>query len=42
MQIIDAHHHIWRIGHTPCLAGPPVPRIFGTYDAIRHDYLIDE
>lgn len=40
--IIDAHHHIWRLEATPWLQGPPVPRIFGAYDAIRRDYTIDE
>lgn len=40
--IIDAHHHIWRLAHTPWLAGPPVPRIFGDYAALRRDYLADE
>ena len=40
--IIDAHHHIWRLERTPWLAGPPVPRIFGEYGALRRDYLIDE
>ena len=40
--IIDAHHHIWRLAHTPWLAGPPVPRIFGDYSALRRDYTIDE
>jgi predicted TIM-barrel fold metal-dependent hydrolase len=35
--IIDAHHHIWRLSETPWLQGPPVPRIFGAYDAIRRD-----
>lgn len=38
--IIDAHHHIWRLSETPWLQGPPVPRIFGAYDAIRRDYAI--
>ena len=38
--IIDAHHHIWRLSETPWLQGPPVPRIFGAYDAIRRDYSI--
>ena len=38
--IIDAHHHIWRLAETPWLQGPPVPRIFGAYDAIRRDYAI--
>ena len=40
--IIDAHHHVWRLDHTPWLQGPTVPRIFGAYDAIRRDYLMDE
>lgn len=40
--IIDAHHHIWRVAHTPWLNGPPVPRIFGQYEALRRDYTIDE
>jgi len=40
--IIDAHHHLWRLAATPWLQGPPVPRIFGTYSAIRRDYLLDE
>jgi predicted TIM-barrel fold metal-dependent hydrolase len=37
--IIDAHHHLWRLAKTPWLNGPPVPRIFGEYSALRHDYL---
>jgi predicted TIM-barrel fold metal-dependent hydrolase len=40
--IVDAHHHIWRLADLPWLGGPPVPRIFGEYAAIRRDYLIDE
>lgn len=40
--VIDAHHHIWRLAHTPWLNGPPVPRIFGDYQALRRDYSIDE
>jgi predicted TIM-barrel fold metal-dependent hydrolase len=40
--IIDAHHHIWRLAHTPWLQGPPVPRIFGDYAPLRRDYLADE
>ena len=40
--IIDAHHHIWRLSETPWLQGPPVPRIFGAYDAIRRDYAIED
>jgi predicted TIM-barrel fold metal-dependent hydrolase len=41
-HIVDAHHHIWRVDQTPWLLGPMVPRIFGDYEAIRRDYLIDE
>jgi predicted TIM-barrel fold metal-dependent hydrolase len=41
-SIIDAHHHIWRLSETPWLHGPPVPRIFGAYDAIWRDYGIDD
>jgi predicted TIM-barrel fold metal-dependent hydrolase len=37
--LIDAHHHIWRLARTPWLNGPPVPRIFGDYQALRRDYL---
>lgn len=40
--IIDAHHHIWWLDRTPWLAGPPVPRIFGEYSALRRDYTIEE
>src|SRR5258706_8673140 len=40
--IIDAHHHIWRLADLPWLAGPPVPRIFGDYQALRRDYPIAE
>lgn len=42
MQIIDAHHHIWRQTDLPWLLGPMQPRIFGPYEAIKRDYLIDE
>jgi predicted TIM-barrel fold metal-dependent hydrolase len=41
-DIIDAHHHIWRQRDLPWLAGPMQPRIFGPYEPIRRDYLIDE
>jgi predicted TIM-barrel fold metal-dependent hydrolase len=41
-EIIDAHHHIWRRSDLPWLDGPMQPRIFGPYEAIRRDYLIDE
>jgi len=43
MDIIDAHHHIWRQQDLPWLVGPMVPRVFGSsYDAIRRDYPIRE
>ncbi|WP_420392272.1 amidohydrolase family protein [Acuticoccus sp.] len=42
MEIVDAHHHIWRRADLPWLLGPTVPRIFGPYDEIKRDYLIDE
>ena len=42
MKIIDAHHHIWRQADLPWLLGPTQPRIFGTYDAIKRDYPIEE
>ena len=41
-DIIDAHHHIWRRRDLPWLDGPMQPRIFGPYEPIRRDYLIDE
>lgn len=41
-RIIDAHHHIWRLAHTPWLNGPVVPRIFGAYERLRRDYPIEE
>lgn len=40
--IVDSHHHIWRLEHTPWLSGPSVPRIFGAYEALRRDYTIAE
>ncbi len=40
--IVDAHHHIWRRADQPWMQGPAVPRIFGEYDKIKRDYLIDE
>jgi predicted TIM-barrel fold metal-dependent hydrolase len=40
--IIDAHHHVWRRRDLPWLQGPMEPRIFGSYEAIRRDYPIDE
>jgi predicted TIM-barrel fold metal-dependent hydrolase len=41
-MIVDAHHHIWRQADMPWLSGPMQPRIFGPYESIRRDYLIDE
>ena len=41
-SIVDAHHHIWRQADLPWLLGPMQPRIFGPYEAIRRDYLMDE
>ncbi len=40
--MIDAHHHIWMQKDLPWLSGPMQPRIFGDYEAIMRDYLIDE
>ncbi len=40
--IVDAHHHVWRQADLPWLLGPMQPRIFGPYEAIRRDYLVDE
>ena len=42
LSIVDAHHHIWRRADLPWLLGPMQPRIFGPYEAIRRDYLVDE
>ena len=42
MDIVDAHHHLWRQADLPWLAGPMVPRIFGPYEPIRRDYLVEE
>jgi predicted TIM-barrel fold metal-dependent hydrolase len=42
MNIVDAHHHIWRQTDLPWLLGPSQPRIFGEYDAIKRDYPIAE
>src|SRR5258706_3755474 len=41
-SIIDAHHHIWRVAEVPWLSGPPVPRIFGDYAALRQDYPVEQ
>jgi predicted TIM-barrel fold metal-dependent hydrolase len=42
LDIVDAHHHIWRQADQPWLNGPMVPRIFGPYEPIRRDYPISE
>ena len=39
---VDAHFHIWRRDDLPWLSGPMQPRIFGPYQPIRRDYLIEE
>jgi predicted TIM-barrel fold metal-dependent hydrolase len=41
-NIVDGHFHIWRQNDLPWLTGPMQPRIFGSYAAIRRDYLIGE
>ncbi len=40
--MIDAHHHIWRQADLPWLLGPEQPRIFGPYESIKRDYMIEE
>ncbi len=42
LDIVDAHHHIWRQADQPWLNGPMMPRIFGPYEGIRRDYPIAE
>jgi len=42
IDIIDAHHHIWRKKDLPWLLGPMQPRIFGPYEKIRRDYSVEE
>ena len=41
-NIIDAHHHIWPQADLPWLNGTMQPRIFGPYESIMRDYLIEE
>jgi predicted TIM-barrel fold metal-dependent hydrolase len=41
-DIVDSHHHVWRQADMPWLSGPMVPRIFGPYEPLRRDYLIEE
>ena len=40
--IIDAHHHLWRLGHFPYLwlAPDAPPRPFGDHAALKRDYLL--
>lgn len=42
LDLVDSHHHLWRIDDLPWLAGDMVPRIFGPYEPIRRDYLATE
>ena len=42
IDIVDAHHHVWRRSDLPWLDGPMLPRIFGPYEPIRRDYLVPE
>ena len=42
MNVVDAHHHIWRQADLPWLSGPMQPRIFGPYEPIRRDYPMRE
>jgi predicted TIM-barrel fold metal-dependent hydrolase len=42
MDIVDSHHHVWRMKDLSWLSGPMVPRIFGPYEPIKRDYLIEE
>jgi predicted TIM-barrel fold metal-dependent hydrolase len=42
LDLVDAHHHLWRKADLPWLNGEMVPRIFGPYESIRRDYLADE
>ena len=41
-ELVDCHHHIWRVSDLPWLSDDPVPRIFGPYEPIRRDYLAEE
>jgi predicted TIM-barrel fold metal-dependent hydrolase len=42
IELVDAHHHIWRMADLPWLTGEMVPRIFGPYEPIRRDYPAEE
>ncbi len=37
-ELVDSHHHVWRMQDLPWLAGEIVPRIFGPYEPIQRDY----
>jgi predicted TIM-barrel fold metal-dependent hydrolase len=39
---VDGHFHIWQQRDLPWLAGAVQPRIFGPYEPIRRDYLMEE
>jgi predicted TIM-barrel fold metal-dependent hydrolase len=41
-DVVDSHHHIWRMADLPWLQSPTVPRIFGPYEPVRRDYLVEE
>lgn len=40
--IIDGHHHIWEIKNYPWLVAPMEPKIFGDYEPLRQDYLVED
>jgi len=42
VNVVDAHHHIWRLSDLAWLSGPTQPRIFGDYGAIKRDYPVQE
>ena len=42
IPIIDSHHHIWRQADLEWLQGPEQPRVFGPYQPLQRDYLIEE
>jgi predicted TIM-barrel fold metal-dependent hydrolase len=41
-DLVDAHHHIWRMADLPWVSGEMLPRIFGPYESIRADYLAQD
>ena len=42
MTLVDCHFHVWERKNLQWLNGPMQPRIFGDYEPIRRDYLIEE